>query len=289
MSMTDEAMVRGVARLWRQAGSWRRLEASSTDSAMAGACCSPLKGAPLPVAGYRGTYQTYDLLRLGSRCPAVVRELAALLEDSGWTRIEIVGSPGRPPGGWCERADGSGINLTSMDGYWDQSWRQAALPAVPGRELTGERLRSVRGLRAMAWQLHVGLNVHGGWFPQQPTTVIPAHLNKLRQVLLEEEVRELAGAVAAGDITGIADALGDITYVAAGTALVYGIDLDLVMAAVHASNMTKVNVPGHDKLVKGDGYQPPAIGAALDRMRRHPRKLRHRWPLSLLDGRKFFS
>jgi hypothetical protein len=278
--MAERNVTAALARVWSSTGAWRRLEASSADGPERGAYCTPLAG--------RGS-QTFELLALGPRCPGPVRDLARLRERSGWQRFELIGTPGRPPDGYCERPDGSGVSLRDMDGYGERHWLRAWTGGDAVASVSRERLRTVRGLRAMAWQFHVGLGVHGGWFPQAPTTMIPGHLHKARQDLLEEEVRELAEAIEARDIVKVADALGDITYVVAGTALTYGIDLDLVLDAVHASNMTKDNVPGYDKLVKGDGYEPPAIGAALDRMRRGPRKIRRRWPLSMLDGRKFFS
>ena len=81
--------------------------------------------------------------------------------------------------------------------------------------------------------------------------------------LLTEEVLELSEAVVAGDAVKIADALGDIVYVAVGTAVTYGIPFDAVLRAVHVSNMTKVNTPDEAKLVKGPGYVPPDIAGVL--------------------------
>ncbi len=46
---------------------------------------------------------------------------------------------------------------------------------------------------------------------------------ELRQALLEEELAELEEAIEADDLVEIADALGDIVYIAAGTVLVYGV------------------------------------------------------------------
>lgn len=50
--------------------------------------------------------------------------------------------------------------------------------------------------------------------------------------------------------------------------MTYGIPFDAVLAAVHASNMTKVR-PGppvlndYGKILKGPHYQPPRIAAVL--------------------------
>jgi len=109
----------------------------------------------------------------------------------------------------------------------------------------------------------------GASLPSSPTACIPAALRKLRQELLDSEVQELRDAVAAADIVAIADAVGDIGYVLAGTALIYGFSFDAMLAAVHESNMTKTGLPGRSwaagerKLVKGPGYRPPRIGEAL--------------------------
>lgn len=103
------------------------------------------------------------------------------------------------------------------------------------------------------------------------TVEVGAGQVELRQALIEEEVAELAAAARAGDLIGIADALGDIVYVAYGTAHVYGIDLDAVLDAVHTSNMTKLGADGRPvrrpdgKILKGPGYRPPEIAAALHR------------------------
>lgn len=92
----------------------------------------------------------------------------------------------------------------------------------------------------------------------------------LRQALIEEEVTELRQAALAGDLIGVADALADIVYVAYGTAHVYGIDLDAVLAEVHSSNMTKLGPNGQPcyradgKVLKGPGYRPPDVRAILE-------------------------
>lgn len=55
-----------------------------------------------------------------------------------------------------------------------------------------------------------------------------------RKILLAEEVQEFADAVADDDLVEIADALGDISYIAWGCGTVHGIDLDTAFAAVHS-------------------------------------------------------
>lgn len=115
----------------------------------------------------------------------------------------------------------------------------------------------------MLREFHASKAIHGGLMPEQPTIGIPAWVQMLRMDLLDEEVSELHEAVEQGDIVKLADAIADITYVAVGTAVAYGIPFDAIFAEVHRSNMTKVNTPAEAKLVKGPGYEPPRIAEIL--------------------------
>lgn len=90
-----------------------------------------------------------------------------------------------------------------------------------------------------------------------------------RQRLLVEEVREVSEAVAAGDLPGIAQELADVVYVAYGTALAYGIDLDAVLTAVHRANMSKLDADGRPllrddgKVLKSALYRAPDVAGVL--------------------------
>jgi hypothetical protein len=85
-----------------------------------------------------------------------------------------------------------------------------------------------------------------------------------RRALMAEEYQEYHDAEESHDLVKIADALADIVYVAYGTALCYGIDLDAVLTEVHASNMSKDPVPAAGgKAVKGPRYRPPDIARVL--------------------------
>ena len=104
---------------------------------------------------------------------------------------------------------------------------------------------------------------------QLPSADIDHALARLRVALLEEEVGEFVAASERGDVVGIADALADIVYVAYGTALTYGIDLDAVLHEVHRSNMSKLGSDGKP-LIRDDGkvlksglYFPPDIESVL--------------------------
>lgn len=90
-------------------------------------------------------------------------------------------------------------------------------------------------------------------------------LRRLRRNLIEEETQELAEALTLGDVMEIAKELADLVYVAYGTAVSLGIDLDLVIEQVHASNMSKLGADGKPvlredgKVLKGPGYRPPDL------------------------------
>lgn len=92
---------------------------------------------------------------------------------------------------------------------------------------------------------------------------------KLRATLLEEECGEFLVATAARDLVAIADALADVVYVAYGTAVTYGIDLDLVLSEVHRANMSKLDESGKPikradgKVLKSQRYTPPDVKAVL--------------------------
>jgi predicted HAD superfamily Cof-like phosphohydrolase len=103
---------------------------------------------------------------------------------------------------------------------------------------------------------------------QDRPSVVPAEVAAERQRLLVEEVSELGDAAGAGRLAEIARELADVVYVAYGTALAYGVDLDAVVGEVHRANMTKLGLDGHPvvrdgKVVKGPGFCPPDVAAVI--------------------------
>lgn len=92
---------------------------------------------------------------------------------------------------------------------------------------------------------------------------------KLRIALLKEEWEEYLEAEADDDIVEIADALGDIIYIACGTAIAYGIPLERVFNEIQRSNMAKL-VDGKvlrredGKIMKPEGWTPPDIKSILE-------------------------
>jgi predicted HAD superfamily Cof-like phosphohydrolase len=103
----------------------------------------------------------------------------------------------------------------------------------------------------------------------QPVLTVPQLADEsrsaLRQRLLEEECEETIAAMVHGNLVEVADGLADLIYVALGTALEYGIDLDPVFKEVHRSNMDKIpgNLREDGKILKPEGWQPPDIAGVL--------------------------
>ncbi|MGP2439973.1 MazG nucleotide pyrophosphohydrolase domain-containing protein [Streptomyces sp. JW3] len=92
-----------------------------------------------------------------------------------------------------------------------------------------------------------------------------------RGELLAEEAAEVAEVSVEGPLDHLAHELADVVYVAYGTALVHGIDLDAVIAEIHRSNMTKLGPEGQisrradGKVLKGEHYEAPDVAGVLRR------------------------
>jgi predicted HAD superfamily Cof-like phosphohydrolase len=94
--------------------------------------------------------------------------------------------------------------------------------------------------------------------------LVDDHKLLMRSRLIVEEAGELVAAAAARDLVGMADALVDLLYVAYGTAVVLGLDLEPLFAEVHRSNMTK-HAPDErgGKVVKGPTFSAPQLRGLL--------------------------
>lgn len=118
----------------------------------------------------------------------------------------------------------------------------------------------------MVWDFHRAFGLPAR---ARPSANVSQALADLRIRLQEEETAELGLAIGAGDLTAIADALADLVYVAYGTAVTYGIDLDSIIAEVHASNMSKLDASGSPvmrddgKVLKSELYRPPDVARVL--------------------------
>jgi predicted HAD superfamily Cof-like phosphohydrolase len=78
-----------------------------------------------------------------------------------------------------------------------------------------------------------------------------------REVLLRSEVAEYRMANSESDLAAIMRELGDIVYVAYGSAVSHGVDLDAVIAEIHRANMAKAEVCAP---CGGKGMHPPVEG-----------------------------
>ncbi|GHE06868.1 MazG nucleotide pyrophosphohydrolase domain-containing protein [Streptomyces alanosinicus] len=101
-----------------------------------------------------------------------------------------------------------------------------------------------------------------------PTEVDP-ELAAHRGELLAEEAAEVAEVAVDGPLDKLAHELADVVYVAYGTALVHGIDLDQVIAEIHRANMSKLGPDGQvarradGKVLKGEHYRAPDVSSVL--------------------------
>jgi predicted HAD superfamily Cof-like phosphohydrolase len=115
-------------------------------------------------------------------------------------------------------------------------------------------------------EFHIAFNLP---IATRPRARVSPELGNLRIELLREEFEEFRDAVQHEDVVAIADALGDIVYVAYGTAVTYGIDLDAVLREIHRANMSKLDPEGRPilrddgKVLKSDQYRAPDIASVL--------------------------
>lgn len=93
--------------------------------------------------------------------------------------------------------------------------------------------------------------------------------------ILLEELNEYLDSAWKEDEVEIADAIGDILYVAFGLVTKHGLDdvIEDIFAEIHASNMSKLNDDGtpiyneYGKIMKGPNYFKPDISKHLRKNR----------------------
>lgn len=112
--------------------------------------------------------------------------------------------------------------------------------------------------------------------PREPDITVE---QDFRIALIKEEFAELQIALAgkkkgtdgsvvpfgskAEQHAAVADGLGDLFYVLAGSAIVWGIDMVPVMDEIHDSNMSKTpNL--HGKAIKGENFRPADLQRVLE-------------------------
>jgi predicted HAD superfamily Cof-like phosphohydrolase len=94
----------------------------------------------------------------------------------------------------------------------------------------------------------------------------------LRHDLMKEENEEYIEACWKGDISQVADALGDQLYVLLGTILKHGLQdkIEEIFTEIHKSNMSKLGADGKPvfradgKILKGSQYFKPNILKILE-------------------------
>lgn len=122
-------------------------------------------------------------------------------------------------------------------------------------------------IQAAVKEFHEHYDLRVGTVPELPDPIEVA----FRHSLIVEEFCELIAAVEAEDFVETIDALADIIYVAFGTAIAYGVDLNAILAEVHRSNMTKLtpNPKSLDyrdaKPQKGLSFKKPEVLGILQR------------------------
>ena len=107
---------------------------------------------------------------------------------------------------------------------------------------------------------------------QQPEADLGLETNLLRYKLMREENEEYLEAASRGDLTEVADALGDMLYILCGTILEHGMQykIEEVFEEIQRSNMSKLGSDGKPiyredgKVLKGPNYFKPDIQGILD-------------------------
>jgi predicted HAD superfamily Cof-like phosphohydrolase len=104
-----------------------------------------------------------------------------------------------------------------------------------------------------------------------PTAVLDPKIIALRHRLMAEENDEYLEAAQQGDLTLIADALGDKLYILCGTLISHGLQHKIVEVfnEIHLSNMSKLDENGKPiyredgKIMKSNNYFLPDIKGIL--------------------------
>lgn len=106
---------------------------------------------------------------------------------------------------------------------------------------------------------------------KEPKPSLGTAKNRLRYNLMKEENEEYLKAANEGDLSEVADALGDMLYVLCGTILEHGLQdkIEEVFEEIQASNMSKLGDDGKPvvredgKVLKGPSYFKPDLTRIL--------------------------
>ncbi len=108
---------------------------------------------------------------------------------------------------------------------------------------------------------------------EEPSGTIPEAEYLLRHRLMQEENNEYLEACQRGDLTEIADALGDKMYILFGSILKHGLQykIEEIFDEIQKSNMSKLDEKGQPifredgKIMKSNLYFKPDIKKVLDK------------------------
>lgn len=108
---------------------------------------------------------------------------------------------------------------------------------------------------------------------QRKPSLIESERYDLRYKLMHEENEEYLDACRKGDLTAIADALGDQLYVLIGTLIEHGLQdkIEDIFLTIHRSNLSKLDESGlpifreDGKVMKSKLYFPPRIQEVLEK------------------------
>lgn len=140
--------------------------------------------------------------------------------------------------------------------------------ADPDDDFGGELLLPPAAVNRMQAQVRGFHEAFGAPVADEPQ-LIKTERADLRYALILEELHEYGDAYEVGNLTEIADALGDLLYVVFGAAIEHGINLQPVVDEIHRSNMSKLGDDGKPvyradgKILKGPTYSPPNLEPVL--------------------------
>lgn len=108
---------------------------------------------------------------------------------------------------------------------------------------------------------------------EKPVADLGKAKNLLRYDLMKEENEEYLEAANNGDLTEVADALGDMLYILCGTIIEHGMQhkIEEVFDEIQSSNMSKLGADGKPiyredgKVLKGPDYFKPDLSRILDK------------------------
>lgn len=110
-------------------------------------------------------------------------------------------------------------------------------------------------------------------FHETPNSNVSDRIVDLRHRLMQEENDEYLEACKEGNLTLIADALGDKMYILFGTIIAHGLQhkIEEVFDEIHRSNMSKLDDNGKPiyredgKIMKSENYFLPDIKSVLEK------------------------